>query len=94
MRGLAAAAQAAVTTGVSSYEDAVKKGKQEYNREQSRRSAGRYQPKETADEYNKRKAHEMLGMEQEKKQKPVQNSAATKALMQEQALKSKPYLRK
>ena len=94
IRGSTAAAQAAATTGMSAYEDAAKKGKQEYNREQSRRSAGRYQSKETPDEYNKRKAHEMLGMEQERKQKPVQNSAATRALMHEQALRSKPYLRK
>ena len=91
--GLASAAQAAVTSGVSSYQDAAKKGKQEYNREQSRRRAGRYQKKESPDEYNRRKAHEMLGMEQGVKQKPVQNSAATKALLHEQALKSKPYLR-
>ena len=50
---------------MSSYEDVAKKGKQEYNRD-SHEEVGRYQPKETADEYNKRKAHEMLGMEQEK----------------------------
>lgn len=62
IRGLAAAAQTAATTGMSAYEDAAKKGRQQYNREQSRRSAGRYQKKETVEEYNKRKAREMLGM--------------------------------
>lgn len=94
MRGLAAAAQAAVNSGVSSYGDAAKRGKQEYNREQSRRSAGRYRQKQTPDEYNMMKAREMMGMEGEPKaDKPIQNSAATKALMHEQALKSKPYLR-
>ena len=62
LRSLATTAQAVATSGLSSYEDAAKRGRQQYNREQSRRSAGRYQQKETPEEYNKRKAREMLGM--------------------------------
>ena len=62
LRTFANAAKAASTAGLSTYEDAAKKGKQEYNREQSRRSAGRYHKKETPEDYNKRKAREMLGM--------------------------------
>ena len=75
MRGLAAAAQAAITTGVSSYQDAAKKGKQQYNREQSQRyrdrSSGHNQDnrRETADQYNMRKAKEMFGMKEEPKKK-------------------------
>ena len=82
LRGLTKAAQAATTSGLQSYGDAAKAGKQEYNREQSRRSAGRYQQKQTPQEYNKMKAREMMGMEGEPKDaKPVQNSAATKAMV-------------
>ena len=61
IRDLAGAAKAAY----AAYEDAAKKGKQEYNREQSRRSAGRYKKKETPEEYNKRKARELRGMKPE-----------------------------
>ena len=67
LRGLTKAAQAATTSGLQSYGDAAKAGKQEYNREQSRRSAGRYQQKQTPQEYNKMKAREMMGMEGEPK---------------------------
>ena len=62
LRSLATTAQAVASGGLSSYEDAAKRGRQQYNREQSRRSAGRYREKETPEEYNKRKAREMLGM--------------------------------
>ena len=94
LRSIAAAARAASTSGLESYGDAAKAGKQEYNREQSRRSAGRYQQKQTPEEYNRMKAREMMGLDGEPKpDKSIQNSAATKALMHEQALKSKPYLR-
>lgn len=55
-----------VKQGVSSvsdaYEDMRRKGRQQYNREQSQRSAGRYHQKETPDEYNRRKANEMAGI--------------------------------
>ena len=58
-----------VKQGVSSvsdaYEDMRKKGMQQYNREQSRRSAGRYQQKETPEEYNRRKANEMMGIKEQ-----------------------------
>lgn len=69
LRGLASAAQAAATTGLSAYEDAAKKGKQQYNREQSQRSAGRYQKKETPEEYNRRKAEEIVNGKQASKPK-------------------------
>ena len=62
LRSLVTTAQAAATGGLSSYEDAAKRGRQQYNREQSQRSAGRYKQRETPEEYNKRKAREMLGM--------------------------------
>lgn len=94
LRGLTKAAQAATTSGLQSYGDAAKAGKQEYNREQSRRSAGRYQQKQTPQEYNKMKAREMMGMEGEpKNSKPVQNSAATKAMVHHNsnAIKNRGY---
>ena len=75
LRGLAAAARAAATAGLTSYEDAAKKGKQEYNREQARRyrdrdsGANQDNRRETADQYNMRKAKEMLGVKEEQKKK-------------------------
>ena len=58
-----------VRKGVSSvsdaYEDMARKGRQQYNREQSQRSAGRYHQKETPEEYNRRKANEMMGAQQQ-----------------------------
>ena len=63
LRSLATTAQAVASGGLSSYEDAAKRGRQQYNREQSQRTGGRiHRPKETPEEYNKRKAREMLGM--------------------------------
>jgi hypothetical protein len=96
LKGLAKAAQGAATSGLSSYKDAAKAGKQEYNREQSRRSAGRYHKKQTPQEYNKMKAREMMGMEGEPKaSKSTQNSAATKAMVHHNAneIKKRGYNR-
>ena len=84
LRGLTKAAQAATTSGLQSYSDAAKAGKQAYNREQSRRFNNRMpnNNKQTPDQYNMMKAREMMGMEGEPKDaKPVQNSAATKAMV-------------
>ena len=75
IRGIAAAAQAATTAGLTAYEDAAKKGKQQYNREQSQRSAGRYQQKETPEEYNRRKAEEIVNGKQTGKPKSKYNNA-------------------
>jgi hypothetical protein len=75
LRGLATAAKAAATAGLTSYEDAAKKGRQQYNREQSQRyrdvgsGHDRDNRRETPDQYNMRKAKEMLGVKEEPKKK-------------------------
>ena len=60
LRGLVTAAQSAATSGLSSYEDAAKRGRQQYNREQSQRRTKTQTNKETPEEYNRRKAEELV----------------------------------
>jgi predicted component of type VI protein secretion system len=69
--------------------DMNKSNLQEYNREQSRRSAGRYQQKETPEEYNRRKANEMMGVKEEPSQPDPPSIIAQRMLQQHNALKSR-----
>lgn len=59
----------------SSLDDMNKKNRQQYNREQSQRSAGRYQKKETPDEYNRRKAEEIVNGKPDNKSKGKYNNS-------------------
>ena len=79
LRSLSAGAKALATGNISSltgYDE--KKAMQAYNREQARRAAGRgtghntRSGRETVDQYNERKAKELLGITDEpKKEKPT-----------------------
>jgi len=64
------------TSGLSDYlENLNKKGKQQYNREQSQRRTRSNTTKETVEEYNRRKAEELVSGKSKDRKKNKYNNA-------------------
>ena len=85
----ASAVVAAPGAAAEAVEGMNRENRQEYNREQSRRSAGALRQRETPDEYNRRIADEMLGIEEEPSQSGPPSAMAQRMLRQHNALKSR-----
>lgn len=85
-------------SAMTSAADAQKQRQQAYNRQQARNYSP-YKPnmgRQSVDEYNTGLARKYSGLPQQQPQQaaPKQDMDKTKQLIQQNALKSKPYLRK